>query len=62
MFDNYKDVVDIKDLCKMLGIGKNAAYILLKDNRIKSFKIGKKYKIPKKYIIDYIIKNSQVGA
>lgn len=57
MFEEYKDVVSIKELVKMLGIGKNKAYELINSGQIKSFKIGKIHKIPKTWIIDYI----QVG-
>ena len=54
MFDNYDDVVSVNDLCKMLKIGKNKAYELLNDGDIKSIRIGKAYKIPKRYVIDFI--------
>lgn len=54
MFENYDDVVDVNDLCKMLKIGKNKAYELLNAGNIKSIRIGKSYKIPKRYVIDFI--------
>ena len=54
MFDNYDDVVNVDDLCKMLKIGKNKAYELLNGGNIKSIRIGKSYKIPKRYVIDFI--------
>jgi excisionase family DNA binding protein len=50
MFDLYADVVNVDEMCKMLKIGKNTAYILLSTNTIRSKKIGKVYKIPKKNI------------
>ena len=54
MFENYKDVLNIKELSQMLNIGKNKAYELINSGEIKSFKIGKVHKIPKIWIIDYI--------
>lgn len=54
MFEDYKDVVGIEELTKMLGIGKNKAYELVNLGIIKSFKIGKVHKIPKRWIIEYI--------
>lgn len=54
MFENYKDVVNIVELTKMLDIGKNKAYELINLGIIKSFKVGKIHKIPKVWIIDYI--------
>jgi excisionase family DNA binding protein len=54
MFEEYKDVVSIEDLTQMLNIGKNKAYELVNSGKIKSFKIGKVHKIPKRWVIDYI--------
>lgn len=54
MFESYPDVVNIKQLCKMLDIGKNTAYELINTGKIKSLKIGKVHKIPKCYIIDFL--------
>lgn len=55
MFSSYPDVVNIKQLCEMLGgIGPKAAYQLLHDGSIRYFKIGKAFRIPKKSVIDYL--------
>jgi excisionase family DNA binding protein len=58
IFADYPDIVSVDDLAKMLGIGRNAAYKLLQDGQIQSFRIGRCYKIPKKSIIDYVFKNN----
>lgn len=54
MFESYDDIIAIDDLMEMLNIGRNYAYELLRSGQIKSFKIGKVYKIPKKSIEQYI--------
>jgi len=54
LFTTFGDIVSVKELCKMLSIGKNTAYELLQSGDIKSIRIGKVYKIPKKYVIEYI--------
>jgi excisionase family DNA binding protein len=54
MFQQYPDVVNVAQLQRMLGIGKNTAYKLLKENKISSIRIGKVHKIPKKNIIKYL--------
>ena len=54
MFESYPDVVSVEQLMKMLGIGKNKAYSLLRNRDIISLKIGRKYLIPKKAVIDFI--------
>ena len=56
MLNKYPDVLNVKQLCEVLGIGKNTAYKLLKSGEIKSVKIGHVYKIPKKYVKQYILK------
>jgi len=58
MFNSYPDVLSVKQLCEILDIGKNTAYRLLQSGEIKSIKIGKVYKIPKKYVKEYISKIS----
>ena len=54
IFSNYPDVVSIPDLMKMLNIGRNTAYSLLQNGEVKSIKVGKQYRIPKQYIIEYL--------
>ena len=58
MFSEYPDVVGLKDLTKMLGIGRNTALSLLQKQKIHNFKIGKVYKIPKKCVVEYV--NSKI--
>lgn len=57
MFRDYPDVVDIKDICRMLGIGKNKAYSLVKADEIKAIPCSKKIKVPKIAVIDYLLRN-----
>ena len=54
MFQEFPDVVDVTQLQKMLGIGRNSAYDLLKTNKIKSIRIGKIYRVPKVNILKYL--------
>ncbi len=54
MFENYPDVVSVTQLCEMLNIGKDKAYELLRNGTIKSIKVGKKFIIPKKSVIDFL--------
>lgn len=56
MFGDYPDILTTEDLRKALSIGKNQAYSLLKDGTIKSFKIGRVHKIPKRNLISYIMR------
>ena len=54
MFEQYKDVLSVTDTCMALQMGKNTIYKLLKKSVIKSIRVGKKYYIPKIYLIDFI--------
>jgi excisionase family DNA binding protein len=59
MFSDYPDIVTVDELVKMLSIGRNAAYALLQNGSVSSFKIGKCYKIPKLSVIDYVLEQKQ---
>lgn len=55
MFTDYPDVVGVPDLMKMLSIGRHAAYLLVNDGTIQSFKVGRNIKIPKLSIIEFLL-------
>ena len=60
IFQDYPDVVNIKQLCKMLGgIGIKSAYKLINENRIGHIKIGRTFYIPKFQIINYLESESR---
>lgn len=61
MFELYKDTLTVSEVCKALSIGKNKAYDLLKNGTINSIKCGKKYIVPKIYLIDYIYAQRKKG-
>ena len=55
MFPNYPDVVNVEQLCEMLGgISVKTGYRLLKTGAIKSFVIARRYRIPKINVIEYL--------
>ena len=55
LFCDYPDVVNIKQMCEMLGgIGQKTGYRLLRSGQIKYFAIGRTYRIPKIHVIDYL--------
>lgn len=53
-FTEYRNIVTVKDLQKMLDVGRNTAYDLLHNGDIKSIRIGRIHKIPKVNVIEYI--------
>ena len=60
MFPEYPDVVNVEQLSEMLGgVSSKTVYRLLKKGEIKSKYLGKRYLIPKLYVIDYITRQPQ---
>lgn len=58
MFNNYNDMVTIDEMCEMMHIGRNTAYILLRSGTLGGYKEGRVWKIPKFAIEDYIKERS----
>ena len=55
LFTEYPDVVNVEQMCEMLGgICDKTAYRLLKAGEIKSFIVGRHYRIPKLNILEYL--------
>lgn len=58
LFLDYPDVVTVNDVVKMLRVGRTTAYELVKKNKIKNVKkIGDRYRIPKRSVIEYLLNN-----
>lgn len=55
MFKKYPDVVSVEILQEMLGICRKNAYLLVKENKIRSARVGRSYKIPKLCIVEYLV-------
>ena len=54
-FTEYPDVANVEQMCEMLGgICDKTAYRLLKSGEIKSFIVGRHYRIPKLNILEYL--------
>ena len=47
-------LMTLEELCDALMIGKNAAYRLLKEGKIKAFRIGRIWKIPRSSLMEYL--------
>ena len=50
----YDEVFTIKELMDYLAVGKNTAYKLLREGKIRYFKIGRVYKISKASVQEYV--------
>ena len=55
MFTEYPDVVNVEQLCEMLGgPSSKSVYRLLKEGAIQSYWIGKRDRIPKVSVLEYL--------
>jgi len=59
MFDEYDDIITVDELCEMLKIGKNNAYKIIQSGKIKCFKNGRTWRIPKDSVIKFVIEISK---
>lgn len=60
MFNDYRDVVTVEELCEMLASGKNAVYKLLSSGQLKAFRYNRVWKIPKQGVIEYVLSQSKL--
>ena len=58
MENNTQSLITVDELCELLMIGKNAAYHLLQSGKIKCFRIGRIWKIPRESLDKYIREQS----
>ncbi|RKI36057.1 DNA-binding protein [bacterium D16-51] len=55
------ELITFEELCNILSVGRNTAYKLLKENKIKAFRIGRTWKIPKIAVDDFILTQSHLN-
>ena len=61
MSDNY-EIWTTDEVMDYLLVGRNTLYNLLRKGKIKGFKIGSCWKIPKKAVDDYIASESGINT
>lgn len=54
MFESGYDILTTENVMELLNIGKNALYKLLASGKLKAFRIGRNWKIPRKSVDEYI--------
>ena len=54
MLAEYNDILLPEDVQKILQTGRNTVYTYLAEGKIRSMKIGGKYRIPKLYLLEFI--------
>ena len=58
MLNNTKDILTIKDLQKLLNIGRDTALRLVQDGEIEGFKVGHVWRVTRESVVRYIMRNN----
>ena len=54
MFENYDDFLNVEEACEALKIGYNAMYELLNTGKLRGYRNGRVWRIPKAALVEYI--------
>lgn len=54
MFSEYDDILTVGEACELLKIGYNQIYKLLNAGKLKGYKCGRVWKVPKEAVIRFI--------
>lgn len=54
MFDDYPDVLSAEEAAEALRVRENAIYRLLNEGKLKAFKNGRTWRMPKDALKEYI--------
>lgn len=55
MFEGYADILTVEEAAEALRIGYNALYDLLNSGKLKAYKNGRVWRIPKESIKSYVL-------
>ena len=59
MFSKYPDVVTIPQVCEMLGVSRNYAYLLVKQGKLTRLDLGRIIRVTKSSVIELKEKSLQ---
>ena len=60
MFESYDDILTVEEACEALKIGCNSMYTLLHTDKIKGYRNGRVWRIPKAALVEYIQSSSKL--
>lgn len=60
MFEQYPDILTVEEVCEALRMGYNAVYELLNEGKLRAYKNGRVWRIPRDALKEYIIKSTHV--
>ena len=60
MLEAYDDILSVDDACEALKVGHNALYEMLNSGKLKAYKNGRIWRIPKEAVRRYILENAKL--
>ena len=60
MFEQYPDILTVEEVCEALRMGYNTVYELLNAGKLRAYKNGRVWRIPRDALKEYIIKSTHV--
>ncbi len=60
MFESYDDILTVEEACEALKIGYNAIYGLLNTGKLRGYRNGRVWRIPKAALVEYIQSSSKL--
>lgn len=60
MLEEYSDILTVEEACEALRVGYNAMYELLNSGKLKAYKNGRVWRIPKVSVQKYILENAHI--
>lgn len=61
MLNEYLEILTTEEACEVLRVGYNTLYDLLQSGKLKAYRNGRLWRIPKKSIIEYVIEQSKLS-
>ena len=59
MLRDYPDVLNIEQVCQILGVSTKAGYKLIRDGKLCCLKVGRTYRIPKGHLFTFLCIGAQ---
>ena len=60
MLEEYPDILTVEEACEAPRMGDNAMYDLLNSGKLKGFRNGRVWRIPKLAIKEYILESARI--
>ena len=61
MFEEYPDILTVEETVEALRVGYNALYELLNEGKVKAYKNGRVWRIPKESVMKYILDSANLS-